>query len=259
MDLQLNGRWAIVAGSTRGLGYACAESLAKEGANVIINSRSEADAREVASNLSATYGVTACGVGADVATDAGRRALAAACSAPDVLVTNCAGPSPTEFVSNTEEQWKQAFDQNFHAAVGLIQLVLPSMRARKFGRIVNITSAMVTTPHPFMTLSIAARSALTGVAKAVSKEVVIDNVTINNLLPERIDTGRQRQMAERQVALRSISLEEAYAEMAATVAAKRLGRPEEVGDACAFLCGAQSGYISGQNLHLDGGSYEGLI
>jgi 3-oxoacyl-[acyl-carrier protein] reductase len=133
------------------------------------------------------------------------------------------------------------------------------MKAQHFGRIVNITSAMVKSPHPFMTLSIAARTALTGVTKAVSKEVAPFNVTINNLLPERIDTGRQRQMAELQVQLRGITLDEAYEEMAASIAAKRLGRPEEVGDACAFLCAAQSGFISGQNLHLDGGSYEGLL
>jgi 3-oxoacyl-[acyl-carrier protein] reductase len=95
--------------------------------------------------------------------------------------------------------------------------------------------------------------------KAVSREVAADNVTINNLLPERIDTGRQRQMAELAVALRGVTLEEAYAEMAATIAAGRLGRPEEVGDACAYLCSAQAGYVSGQNLHLDGGSYPGLV
>jgi 3-oxoacyl-[acyl-carrier protein] reductase len=133
------------------------------------------------------------------------------------------------------------------------------MRERKFGRIINITSAMVTSPHPFMTLSIAARTALTGVTKAVSKEVVSDNVTINNILPERIDTGRQRQMAELQVQFRGITLEEAYDEMKQTIAAKRLGRPDEVGAACAFLASVHAGYISGDNLHLDGGSYDGLI
>jgi 3-oxoacyl-[acyl-carrier protein] reductase len=133
------------------------------------------------------------------------------------------------------------------------------MRERKFGRIINITSAMVTSPHPFMTLSIAARTALTGVTKAVSKEVVSDNVTINNILPERIDTGRQRQMAEMQVQFRGITLEEAYDEMKQTIAAKRLGRPDEVGAACAFLASLHAGYISGENLHLDGGSYDGLI
>jgi len=117
----------------------------------------------------------------------------------------------------------------------------------------------VTSPNPMMTLSVGARTGLTGVMKAVSKEAVADNVTINNILPERIDTDRQRQMADIAVAIKGISLEEAYADIAATIAAGRLGRPEEVGDACAYLCSAQAGFISGQNLHLDGGSYDGIV
>jgi len=117
----------------------------------------------------------------------------------------------------------------------------------------------VTSPHPLMTPSVAARAGLTGVMKAVARDVVVDNVTVNNLLPERIDTGRQRQMAELAVAVRGVTLEEAYAEIAATIPAGRLGRPEEVGDACAFLCGARAGYLTGQNLQLDGGAYEGLV
>jgi 3-oxoacyl-[acyl-carrier protein] reductase len=133
------------------------------------------------------------------------------------------------------------------------------MRARRFGRIVNITSAMVKSPHVLMTPSVGARAGLTGVMKAVARDVVADNVTINNLLPERIDTARQRQMAELAVAVRGITREEAYQEIAATIPAGRLGRPDEVGDACAFLCAAQSGYLTGQNLQLDGGAYEGLL
>ena len=118
---------------------------------------------------------------------------------------------------------------------------------------------MVTSPHALMTPSVGARAGLTGVMKAVARDVVGDNVTVNNLLPERIDTDRQRQMAGFAVAARGITLEEAYAEIAATIPAGRLGRPEEVGAACAFLCGAASGYVTGQNLHLDGGAYEGLV
>jgi 3-oxoacyl-[acyl-carrier protein] reductase len=259
MDLGIAGRWAIVAGSTRGLGRACAESLAAEGVHLVINSRDAIGCDEAAAELRRTFGVEVRSVAADVATVAGRDDLFAACPSADILVTNCSGPPPAAFASITAEQWQEAFDQNFHSAVGLIQLVVPGMRERSFGRIVNITSAMVTTPHPFMTLSIAPRTALTGVAKAVSKEVAADNVTINNLLPERIDTDRQRQMADLQVQLRGITLEQAYAEMADSITAKRLGRPEEVGDACAFLCAAQSGFLTGQNIHIDGGSYEGLI
>ena len=259
MNLGISGKWAIVAGSSRGLGRACAESLAREGVNVVINSRQREECEEVAHALAATYAVQCRALSADVATPAGRSSLVGACSNADILVTNAGGPSPSAFAHNTAEQWQAAFDLNFHSAVGLIQLLLPGMRERSFGRIVNITSAMVTTPHPFMTLSVAARTALTGVAKALSKEVVADNVTINNLLPERIDTGRQRQMAELQVQLRNITIDEAYDEIAQSIAAKRLGRPEEVGDACAYLCSVQASFISGQNLHLDGGSYVGLV
>ncbi|MEI7653969.1 MAG: SDR family oxidoreductase [Actinomycetota bacterium] len=259
MDLGIAGRWAIVAASTRGLGLACAESLAREGVNVVINSRNAQECTQVAAEIHSRWSVHARAVTADVSTTEGRATLFDALPDPDILVTNCAGPSPTSFFTNTSEQWSEAFDMNFYSAVGLLQLAIPGMRERGFGRVVNITSAMVTTPHPFMTLSIAARTALTGVVAAISKEVVADNVTINNILPERINTARQRQMADLQVQFKGITLEEAYAEMAQTIAAKRLGRPEEVGDACAFLCGAQSGFISGQNLHLDGGSYAGLI
>jgi 3-oxoacyl-[acyl-carrier protein] reductase len=132
------------------------------------------------------------------------------------------------------------------------------MRVRRFGRIVNITSAMVKSPHPLMTPSVAARAGLTGVMKAVARDVVTDNVTVNNLLPERIDTDRQRQMAELAVAVRGITLDDAYAEIATGIPAGRLGRAEEVGSACAFLCAEGSDFLTGQNLQLDGGAYEGL-
>ena len=259
MDLGISGKWAIVSGSTRGLGLACAEALAAEGVNIVLNARTDTQGEQVALDLRERFGVKVIFVAADVSTAVGRERLFAAYPNVDILVTNASGPSPSSFVDNTAEQWSEAFDMNFHSAVGMMQLVLPGMRERKFGRVINITSAMVTSPHPFMTLSIAARTALTGVTKAVSKEVVSDNVTINNILPERIDTGRQRQMAELQVQFRGITIEEAYDEMKQTIAAKRLGRPDEVGAACAFLASLHAGYISGENLHLDGGSYDGLI
>ncbi len=259
MDLGISGKWAIVSGSTRGLGLACAEALAAEGVNIVLNARTDTQGEQVALDLRERFGVKVIFAAADVSTAVGRERLFAAYPNVDILVTNASGPSPSSFVDNSAEQWSEAFDMNFHSAVGMMQLVLPGMRERKFGRIINITSAMVTSPHPFMTLSIAARTALTGVTKAVSKEVVSDNVTINNILPERIDTGRQRQMAELQVQFRGITIEEAYDEMKQTIAAKRLGRPDEVGAACAFLASLHAGYISGGNLHLDGGSYDGLI
>ena len=186
-------------------------------------------------------------------------ALLAACPEPDILVTNNAGPPPSMFVDTTPAAWQAAVTANMLAPLQMIQAVLPGMRERRFGRIVNITSAMVTTPNILMTPSVAARAGLTGVTKAIAGDVAADNVTVNNLLPERIDTGRQRQMADFAVATRGITLEEAYAEIAATIAAKRLGRPDEVGDACAYLCSVQASFVSGLNMHIDGGSYRGLI
>jgi 3-oxoacyl-[acyl-carrier protein] reductase len=141
----------------------------------------------------------------------------------------------------------------------LIRAVVPGMRARKFGRIINITSAMVKSPRPQMALSTGARAGLTAFSKSLSLEVAVDNVTINSLLPERIDTDRQRFMAEKMMKEQSISMQEARDQIAQSIAAKRFGTPKEFGDACAYLCSAQASFISGQNLQLDGGSYHGLI
>jgi len=257
MDLGIAGRRALVCGSTRGLGLACAESLAREGVDIVINGRS--GAAEVAAELAAEFDVSVLGVDADLNTEAGRSALLAACLEPDILVTNNAGPPPSVFGETTPEAWQAALTANMLAPLQMIQAVLPGMRARRFGRIVNITSAMVTTPLVLMTPSVAARAGLTGVTKAIAGDCAADNVTVNNLLPERINTGRQRQMADFAVATRGITLDEAYGEIAATIAAKRLGRPEEVGDACAYLCSVQASFVSGLNMHIDGGSYRGLI
>ncbi|MEI7716066.1 MAG: SDR family oxidoreductase [Mycobacterium sp.] len=257
MDLGIARRRAIVCGSTRGLGRACAESLAREGVDLVVNGRT--GAQQAAAELATEFNVSAIGVDADINTEQGRELLLGAWPTPDILVNNNAGPSPSVFVDTTAQAWQDALAANMLAPLHLIQAVLPGMRERRFGRIVNITSAMVTTPNALMTPSVAARAGLTGVTKAVAGDVAADNVTINNLLPERINTGRQRQMADFAVATRGITLEEAYAEIAATIAAGRLGRPEELGDACAYLCSVQAGYISGQNLHVDGGSYRGLI
>lgn len=261
VDLGLSGRVALVCASTQGLGRACAEALAAEGAQVVVNGRdperTAAAAAEIGEAVGASGRVT--GVAADLTTAAGRTALLAACPDPDVLVANNAGPPPAVFTDVTTEAWLAALEANMLSAIALVQGVLPGMRARRFGRIVAITSAMVKSPHALMTPSVGARAGLTGVLKAVARDVAAEGVTVNSLLPERIDTGRQRQMAELAVAVRGITLEEAYAEMAATIPAGRLGRPEEVGAACAFLCSTQAAFITGQSLQLDGGAYEGLL
>ena len=245
--------------SSRGLGFACADSLAREGAHVTINGRDAGALDEARARLAEAHPVRVQAVVGDLDDPATRAALLDACPEPDLLVNNNGGPTPGRFADWERDDWVAALDANMLTPLAMIRSVLDGMVERRFGRIVNITSAMVKTPLSPMGLSTGARAGLTSVAKALSRDVAHANVTINNLLPERIDTGRQRQMAELHAALADITIDEAYERMAATIAAGRLGRPEELGDACAFLCSAQAGYISGQNLQLDGGSFGGLL
>jgi len=259
MDLGLQGKRAIVCASSRGLGKACARALAAEGVDVVINGRDGDRLGATAAEIRDATGVRVTAVAADVATDAGRALLLAACPEPDILVNNNGGPLPGRFEDWDHAAWLAALEANLLAPVMMIRGVIAGMRVRRFGRIVNVTSAMVKAPHPAMGLSTAARSALSAVCKGLSKEVAADNVTINNLLPERIDTDRQRFMAEVRAATGGMSVEDAYAEMARSIAAGRLGTPEEFGAACAFLCSAQASYVSGQNVQIDGGSYPGVF
>ena len=259
MDLGLTGKRALVCASSQGLGYACAFALAREGAPVVINGRDEAKLAAARDRIAGETGGTVAAVAADLGDAEARRALIAAAGEVDILVNNNAGPPPGSFANWDEAAWLSAINANMLPALMLIRAVLPGMQARKFGRIVNITSAMVKTPVAPMGLSTAARTALTAACKALVPEVAADNVTINSLLPERFDTERQQQMARLAMAMKSITYEEARAEIARSIAARRFGRPEELGDACAFLCSAQAGFISGQQLQMDGGSYRGLI
>ena len=260
MDLGIAGRKAIICASSQGLGQACAAALAREGVNVLLNGRDAAKLEQARTQLVAAAGGAAVdAVAADLSTVEGRAALLAACPEADILVTNNAGPPPGKLDDWDRAAWLAAFEGNMIAPMLLIRSLLPGMRARKFGRIVNITSAMVKSPHPLMGLSTAARAALTAACKSISREAAADNVTINNLLPERIDTPRQEFMARRMMQEQSITREEARRQIAASIPAKRFGRPDEFGDACAYLCSVQAGFISGQNLQLDGGSYHGLI
>ena len=259
MDLGINGRKAIVCASSQGLGLACATSLAREGCVIVINGRDETRLAQAVAQIEAATHVRATPVIADINTAAGRETLIAACPEPDILVNNNAGPPPGELADWDHAAWLSALEANMLAPILLIRALLPGMRLRRFGRIVNITSAMVKSPRAHMGLSTAARTGLTALCKALVPEVAKDNVTINNLLPERIDTGRQRFMAERMMRMEDITFEEARARITDSIAAKRFGKPEEFGDACAFLCSEQAGFISGQNLQLDGGSYRGLI
>lgn len=260
MDLGIRGRKAFVCASSQGLGLACATALAEEGVSVTLNGRDAAKLAAAAEKIRAKVaGAQVNFVAADLTTEAGRAAILSALPSPDILVTNNAGPPPGALADWDEAAIIGAITANMLPAIQLIRAYLPGMQARKFGRIVNITSAMVKSPHYMMGLSTSARAALTAMSKAISGEVVVDNVTINNLLPERIDTPRQEFMAQRLMKLEGITRDEARARSVQSIAAKRFGTPEEFGAACAFLCSAKAGFISGQNLQLDGGSYEGLI
>ncbi len=259
MDLGIQGRKALVCASSRGLGKACATALAREGAMVLINGRDSDRLAQSAKEIARQTGADVRHQAADLNDAEGRERLIAACPKPDILVNNNGGPPPGRFEDWNRAAWLAALEANLLAPALLIRAFLPGMKARRFGRIVNITSAMVKTPLAPMALSTAARSGLTALCKSISKEAAASGVTINNLLPERIDTDRQIQMAHVVANQRGISFEEARAEQIESIAAKRLGRPAEFGDACAFLCSAQAGFISGQNLQLDGGSYDGLI
>ncbi|OLL32320.1 3-oxoacyl-ACP reductase [Burkholderia sp. SRS-W-2-2016] len=259
MDLGIAGKKALVCASSRGLGLACATALAREGCEVYINGRNRDALETAAAQIEAVAGRRPHIVVADLNTEQGRASLVEACPAPDILVNNNAGPEPGKIADWSREDWLAAVEGNMLAPIFLIKAFVPGMRERRFGRIINITSAMVKSPSAMMGLSAAVRAALTALSKSVQRDSVVDNVTINNLLPERFDTDRQVFMAERMVKKDGITMAEAKQRIAATIAAKRLGDPMEFGDACAFLCSAQAGYISGQNLQLDGGSYAGLV
>ena len=259
MDLHISGKTALVCASTRGLGLACATALAREGCTVSINGRRQDALDRAADQIASETGVRPATVLADLNTEVGRATIITTVPAPDILVNNNAGPEPGKIADWSRADWLAAVEANLLAPVFLIKAFVPGMRERKFGRIVNITSAMVKSPSATMGLSAAVRAGLTALSKSVQRDAVADNVTINNLLPERFDTDRQKYMASRMVKNEGITVEQARAKIASTIAAKRLGDPCEFGDACAFLCSAQAGFISGQNLQLDGGSYAGLI
>jgi 3-oxoacyl-[acyl-carrier protein] reductase len=259
MDLGIQGRKAIVCASSQGLGYACALALAQEGCAVFINGRNLDKLQQAAESLRGDSGGTVTAVQADINTQAGRDALLAACGQPDILVNNNAGPPPGQLADWDHAAWTGALESNLIAAALLMRAALPGMRERRFGRIVNITSAMVKSPHPVMGLSTAARAALTALSKSLSREAIVDNVTINNLLPERFDTPRQEFMVQRLMREQGVGREEARRQIVATIPAGRFGDPAEFGAACAYLCSVNAGFVTGQNLQLDGGAYGGLF
>jgi len=259
VDLGIRGRWAIVTASSQGLGRACAEALASEGVNVVVNGRDREKLEKAAAEIGADASGRVVPVAADLTVAAGREALLQACPEPDILVLNNRGPKPGSLHEVSDDDFEDALDLHYRAPIALVRAVLPGMRERKWGRIVAITSAMVTSPSEFMITSVGARAGLTGVLKALSFAAAADGVTINQLLPERFATQRQVDNANRAVERTGVTFEEAWAAQAASIAAKRHGDPTELGAMCAFICSAHAGFVSGMNVHLDGGSYRGIV
>jgi 3-oxoacyl-[acyl-carrier protein] reductase len=259
MDLGIAGRKAIVCASSRGLGRACAWKLAEAGCEVVVNGRNREQVEATAAEIRKATSAKVTAVAADVATPEGQRALFAACAEPDILVNNNAGPPFRDFRELTRQQMLDGVVANMIVPIELMQKAIDAMIAKKFGRIVNITSGSVKAPLVGLDLSSGARAGLTAFLAGVARSVAASNVTINFLLPGTFDTDRLRSNFEANAKKRGISIEQAKAERVATVPARRIGDPEEFGEVCAFLCSAQAGYITGQNILLDGGAFPGAF
>jgi 3-oxoacyl-[acyl-carrier protein] reductase len=259
MDLGIAGRKAIVCASSRGLGRACAQALAAAGCDVVINGRDRDQLAATATELRRATGAKIIPVAADVATADGQKALFDACPEPDILINNNAGPPFRDFRELDRQKMLDGVVANMIVAVELIQRAIDPMVVRKFGRIVNITSGSVKMPLVGLDLSSGARAGLTAFLAGVARSVAHANVTINFILPGLFATDRLRYYVEATAQKKGISEDGALAERLATVPARRAGEPEELGAACAFLCSAHAGYITGQNLLMDGGVFPGAF
>ncbi|HEY5790450.1 MAG TPA: SDR family oxidoreductase [Gammaproteobacteria bacterium] len=259
MDLGIRGKQGLVCAASKGLGRGCAEALAAAGVELTLVARTPGPLEETAAALRAAHGVAVRAVAADITTEQGRAAALAACPAPDILVNNAGGPPPGDFRDWGRDAWIAALDANMLAPILLIREVVDRMIGQRFGRIVNITSGAVKAPIPILGLSNGARTGLTGFIAGLSRETVQHNVTINNLLPGPFLTDRLRQTMEVLAEREGRPLQEVWHEREQQNPAKRFGDPAEFGAACAFLCSAQAGYITGQNLLIDGGSFPGTL
>jgi 3-oxoacyl-[acyl-carrier protein] reductase len=260
VDLGIKGRRAIICASSKGLGRACAMALAADGVDVTLTARgAEVLAKTAAEIRKASPGVKVTEVVGDITTPAGREAVLKACPDPDILINNAGGPPPGDFRNWTRDDWIKAIDANMLTPIELIKATVDGMMSRKFGRIVNITSAAVKAPIDILGLSNGARAGLTGFIAGLSRKTVINNVTINGLLPGPFDTDRLRSTAKAEAEKSGSTVEARMAERAKQNPAGRFGDPEEFGQACAFLCSAKAGFITGQNILLDGGAFPGTL
>jgi 3-oxoacyl-[acyl-carrier protein] reductase len=259
VDLGIRGRKALLSGASRGLGKACAMALAQEGVDVTIVARTPDALERSAEEIRRSTGVTVTAVAGDIATPEGRTAALAACPEPDILVNNADGPSPGDFHQWTRDDWIAAFDTMMLCHIEMIRLTHEGMMARGFGRIVNIVSRSVKIPQLELGLSNGARSALVGFVAGLARKTVANNVTINNLLPGIFDSDAQRRHIEGMLDQTGKSFDQIWNERARANPAGRYGRPAELGAYCAWLCSTHAGYVTGQNLLIDGGSYPGTF
>ena len=259
MDLGIAGRRAIVCAASKGLGRGCAAALAAEGAEVWITARTAPTLEETAAALRTATGARVTAVPGDITTPQGRAAVLAACPEPDILVNNAGGPPPGDFRDWTLDDWNAALNANMLTAIELIRATVDGMMEREFGRVVNITSAAVKSPIDILGLSNGARAGLTGFVAGIARKTVRRNVTINGLLPGPFDTDRLNGTFAARAKASGRPAEELKKEGAAANPAGRFGTAEEFGHACAFLCSAHAGFITGQNLLMDGGSFPGTL
>jgi|MBV0877733.1 3-oxoacyl-[acyl-carrier protein] reductase len=259
MDLGIKGKTALVCGASKGLGKGCAEALAADGVNLVLVARNAEALEKTAEDIRRAHGVNVTAVAADITTPEGRAQALAACPAPDILVTNAGGPPTGDFRDWGREQWIAALDANMLTPIELIKATVDGMISRGFGRIVNITSSAVKAPIDVLGLSNGARSGLTGFVAGIARKTVAHNVTINNLLPGPFDTDRLGATMAGAAKASGKSIDEVKEARRKQNPAQRFGTAAEFGAFCAFMCSAHAGYMTGQNILLDGGAYPGTF
>jgi 3-oxoacyl-[acyl-carrier protein] reductase len=259
LDLKIKGRKAIVCAASKGLGRACAMSLGRAGVDLVITARTKDALEQTADEIRKETGANVTPVAGDIGTEEGRRAALAVCPQPDILVNNCGGPPHGDFREWSVDDWQKAVNNNMLTPIMLMKAVVDGMCERRFGRIVNITSGSVKSPIPNLGMSNGARAGLTAFSAGLARQVAKYNVTINGLLPGPFLTDRLKSGIAYEAQRQNISFEEQLAKRGSATPAGRVGDPAEFGDACAFLCGASSGFIVGQNLLLDGGAFNSTM
>ena len=259
MDLGIWGKKAIVCAASKGLGKACAISLAREGVDVAICARTPGPLEATAEEIRALGGGAVTAIACDITTDEGRDKVLGQCANPDILINNAGGPPPGDFRDWDRDAWIKAIDANMLTPIFLIKATVDGMMERKFGRVINITSSAVKAPNQLLGLSNGARAGLTGFIAGIARKTVANNVTINGVLPGAFDTDRLRSNFKHVAEKTDKSVDEVAAARAAENPAKRLGQAYEFGELCAFLCSDQAGFITGQNILIDGGNYPGTL